>query len=78
MDTIRIPTDFVNAFHSPQRIGYSVSAVLIVLSLVLWRVKASRQSKAIDLPVYYVPMGANAAKVLEEAHEEVRLTRNLP
>jgi hypothetical protein len=55
-----------------------VSAVLIVLSLVLWRVKASRQSKAIDLPVYYVPMGANAAKVLEEAHEEVRLTRNLP
>lgn len=65
--------DFVNVPRSPQVIGYSASAVLIVLSLMLWRAKSSKQSTAMDLPVYHVRMGANAARVLEEAHKEVRL-----
>ncbi|KAL4741668.1 cytochrome P450 [Aspergillus similis] len=62
--------DFVNAPPSPRVIGYGASAVLIMLSLMLWRVKSSKQRTAMDLPVYHVPMGANAARVLEEAHEE--------
>jgi hypothetical protein len=70
--------EFVSAPRSPQVIGYSASAVLIMLSLILWRVRSSKQRTAVDLPVYHVPMGANAARVLEEAHEEVRRAWPLP
>ncbi|KAA8645298.1 hypothetical protein EYZ11_003669 [Aspergillus tanneri] len=70
MDTIRIHRDIVNAFQDPQRIGYGASAVLVLISLVIWRLETWRRRKRIDLPVYHVPMGENAAKVLQEAHQE--------